>query len=348
LKSTLKLACLVLSSLLIGACGGGGTEPDPADTSASSTSTAAGEPEPDDTCLAPTFTVERPEGWQVNDPAEAAPCRYFDDEDFSVPENSEAVAIAIHLGYDDVPFERASQRSAESQEEIDRRTAEVDGLEAVRIHARSTGLGLLDAGTELVTWVVDAGEQRSFSATTIEVAGDFEANVEVLDEMVETIDFTVEEACSAVEQIAPVAEEDLAEPVAETKGQIVIAALACDYDRLAEIAPDDGFTFSYGGSTDFAAFLREGEEPGADPLRKLIQIAGTTPRPFEIRDEKHTVWPAAAAYEGWDEVPEEAIDELRPIYTAEELQSFAEAEQYLGYRMAIGADGAWLYFVAGD
>ncbi len=306
------------------------------------------DPKGSEDCIAPTFTVDSPPGWAVNNATEAPPCRYFHPEPFEVPQNTETVGLAIHLGYDEVPFEVSSQPSEVSQEIIDVSDSEVDGLAARRIRSRSTGEGLLDKGVQLVSWSIRAGAHRTFFATTIEAAGDFEANIEVLDTMVASLDFSVEEACSAAEMVSPASETELSEKVERSREEILAAALSCDYDRLDELSADEGFTFSYGGSTDFAAFLRQGEEEGRDPMRKLVQIMGATPRESEIRDETHQVWPAAATYESWAAIPEPAVDDVRRIYPLEDLQSFAQAEQYLGYRPLISVSGNWLYFVAGD
>jgi hypothetical protein len=325
------------------------------------TSTSEAGAASDQKCLAPTYSVEPPDGWEVNGPAEAPPCRYFHPEPFEVPQNTEVTGIAVRMGYEETPFEVIVDPDPVAQELLDRRDSQIDGKDAVRLHLRSTGEGLLNKGVELVQWVVRAGDHRTFTATTIqagafEAAGDFEANIEVLDAMVESLEFSVDEACSAAEMVSPVAQVDLPDPVAKTRSRILEAALSCDYAGLAGLAelPSDGsagrtgFTFSYGGSTDFGAFLEEGEDEGLDPLRKLVQVLGTTPREFEIRDEVQQVWPAAATYESWAAIPKASVDELGSIYTAEDLQSFARAEQYLGYRTAISTDGDWLYFVAGD
>ncbi len=285
--------------------------------------------------MAPTFTVERPAEWAVNDPADAPPCRYFDRETFDVPENSETVGIAIHLGYQEVPFEVTSNPGEESETILDRRETEVDGLQGVRLRLRSTGQGLLDEGVELVNWSIQTGDQRSFVATTIEAAGNFEENIAVLDTMMETLDFSVEEACSAAEMVSPAPKAELSEQVAERRDEILAGALSCDYERLDELSGEEGFTFSYGDSADFGDFLQEGESRGDDPLRKLVQIMGATPREFQIRDETHQVWPAAATYGSWGDIPEDSVDELRAIYTPDVLESFEAAEQYLGYRTAI-------------
>ena len=43
--------------------------------------------------------------WSTNDESEGEACRWFHPESFDVPENSEAVGLAISLRYDDLDFE---------------------------------------------------------------------------------------------------------------------------------------------------------------------------------------------------------------------------------------------------
>jgi len=98
------------------------------------------------------------------------------------------------MGYEDTPFEVIADPDPFTQEVLDARNAQIDGKEAVRLHLRSTGEGLLDKGVGLVQWVIRAGDRRTFTATTIqagefEAVVDFEANVEVLDAMVESLEF---------------------------------------------------------------------------------------------------------------------------------------------------------------
>jgi hypothetical protein len=47
-------------------------------------------------------------------------------------------------------------------------------------------------------------------------------------------------------------------------------------------------------------------------------------------------------------VTEEELDELANIHSEGELDDFATAGSYLGWRTGIDQDGNWLYFVAGD
>ena len=51
-------------------------------------------------------------------------------------------------------------------------------------------------------------------------------------------------------------EQDLPEPVSETRQQVFDAAVACDYDTLEQLASEEGFTFSYGAGTDASDYWR--------------------------------------------------------------------------------------------
>jgi hypothetical protein len=60
------------------------------------------------------------------------------------------------------------------------------------------------------------------------------------------------------------------------------------------------------------------------------------------------VWPAAHAYETWEQVDQDDLEELAMIHSEDELDSFASADGYLGWRLGISEDGTWLFFIAGD
>lgn len=155
-----------------------------------------------------------------------------------------------------------------------------------------------------------------------------------------------EAGCSSGNFEGQVASTGLPEPVATTRTAIVPAALVCDLDGL-EATADIDFLTSFGGGD--AASLREGETEGRGEL-------GT---PLELLDMSHEVidmgagrtidvWPSAYAYESWDEVPAESVEELGAIHTQEEIESFDTANQSLGWRTAIDSEGRWLYFIAAD
>jgi len=144
-------------------------------------------------------------------------------------------------------------------------------------------------------------------------------------------------------------QSDLPPAVAEMRLQIVEAAMACDYERLGELVGPGRFTYSFGQGNEAPADVwREAEEAGGDPLRTLVQHLDLPHRSREIDGVVYYSWPSAFGYGSWSEVPESDKEALRPLYSEEDLASFAEFGGYIGYRVTITADGDWLNFVAGD
>lgn len=151
-------------------------------------------------------------------------------------------------------------------------------------------------------------------------------------------------ACSARGLYSvPRSQEGLPEAVAETRQEIVAAASRCDYDRLAELTPPE-FTYSFGDGADPAAYWREQEELGNQPLRFLAEMLE---RPYATRDGRY-LWPSAFVYDDWADVPEEDREALRPLYDQDDFADFERFGAYLGYRVGIDEDGTWRFFAAGD
>ncbi|MBW3536425.1 MAG: hypothetical protein KY395_01470 [Actinobacteria bacterium] len=338
------LRSIAALALLVGVSCGGDEVAQPTTTSSPTTSAATTE------CAAPTYTVEMPEGWHVNEPSEAAPCRWFHPEPFELPQNTEVLGVAIHLRYEAVEFSRISDPDSRVDDILDARETKVDGRDAVRLHTESQGEGLLEAGVEAVSWYVDTGSRTLSAATTGASEGSFEDNVDVLDNMMASLRFT-SEPCSSVEQTGL---RDLAasvpDPVKRTRQEIFDAARACDYERLGELAEqgDREFTFSFGGGNDAAEFWRTEEAQGDDPLHKLVVLLDMSHGTSDTEGTMQYLWPSAFTYDSWDEVPEREKRELSRLYTAEEMENFERFGSYAGHRIAIASDGEWLFFVAGD
>jgi hypothetical protein len=157
--------------------------------------------------------------------------------------------------------------------------------------------------------------------------------------------------CSAAASSASLEPQPgLPDRVEEVRQAIAKAAGRCEYGRLAALAREDGdqFTFTFGAADDPGPYWRRGEEAGRDPMKFL---AGMLDRPFgqvSAGDLTLYIWPSAATYPSWAEVPPEARNALRPLYGDEDFQQFAQFGSYIGYRVGITETGDWLYFVAGD
>ena len=146
------------------------------------------------------------------------------------------------------------------------------------------------------------------------------------------------------------AQPGLPAPVAETRRRIAAAATACDFEALARLAREGGepFTHSFGDSGDPAAYWRQEEEAGREPLRFLVEVLRRPYRMTETQGVVRYAWPAAFTYSSWDDVPPADREALKPLYDDGDLVRFQQFGGYIGYRVVMLADGDWTAFVAGD
>lgn len=163
---------------------------------------------------------------------------------------------------------------------------------------------------------------------------------------VQTTESTVPAECSATGVARPPEPTGLPDQVNDVRLAIVEAVAACDLTTLEGLAAAN-FTTHFGGGG--VEELRNWEEAGDGKLGILLQILGMSYGIQETGDGgTYYVWPAAFAYDSWDEISDEHMDELRAIYTDEELEQLSLMGVYAGWRTGISADGDWRFFVAGD
>lgn len=347
---------LVLTTATV-ACGESGRtarspSPDPGPTTSVPPSGAPGQ-----TCVASErgYRLQFPSTWHTNDAGIAEPCRFFHPHPFTLAPRTEAVGLAISVRLNPVGFDDVAPSSDGSTavQVVDRRTATVDGRPAVRAETLATGNGLLPPGTRAVSWFVDAGD-ATLVATTSEAAeaGHLQDNVKVLDGMVESLRLSDRKStCSTGRSTpAPTRHPELPQAVSSMRMAIIDAAKACDYGKLAELAlaGDGTFNYSFGGSGGPAAFWREAEAEGQAPLRVLVELLDGPSATRVVNGTTHYLWPAAYAFERWEDVPATAREDLRGIYGDEAFRRFERFGSYLGHRIGITASGDWIFFIAGD
>lgn len=139
-------------------------------------------------------------------------------------------------------------------------------------------------------------------------------------------------------------------PVAETYAAILEALVDCDFDTLGELASagERDFTYSFGGSDDPAGFW-SGQTPNSETIALL---AGVMTKSFGMMETQFVAdeltelyyWPAAFGPDPTDE----QWDEVRDLYSDDEIAQMQEFGGYIGYRAGIAEDGEWVFFVAGD
>ena len=159
--------------------------------------------------------------------------------------------------------------------------------------------------------------------------------------------FGSQAACSGA-AADPLPPQRLPAEIAATRAAIAAAARACDYAALEALAQggERPFTYSFGGGNAPGRFWQEQEERGDRPLWTLVEVLRRQFR--ELPEVGQHVWPAAFGYDDWSSVPQDARDELSGLYGPRDLSGFEQFGAYVGYRVGIGADGEWLFFVAGD
>jgi hypothetical protein len=157
--------------------------------------------------------------------------------------------------------------------------------------------------------------------------------------------------CSGVGMPPLAPQAGLPEAVATMRADIGEAAVTCDLVRLHALAVRGGAAgFSYAWDTDLrpAAYWAVAEVRGEALIRYLVGMLDLS-YGTRLRDGRTThVWPAAAAYDSWAEVPRADREALRDWYGEEDFALFREMNAYIGYRVAIRADGDWTTFITGD
>ena len=310
-----------------------------------------------DTCVAPErgYRLDFPKSWHTNDAGIAEPCRFFHPEPFTVAPRTEATGLAVSVRINPMALDQVAPSSERSGlvEVLGRRTATIDGRPAVRAETRAAANGLVPGGTRAVSWFVDAGD-GTLVATTSEAAaaGSYQDNVQVLDAMIQSLQLSDRKStCSTGRSTpAPTRQSELPQAVSNMRIAIIDAARACDYDKLAELAlaGDGPFTYSFGGEGRPALFWREAEAAGQAPLRLLVELLDGAAATREVGGSTQYLWPAAYAFERWQDVPASAQEDLRRIYGDDDLRRFAQFGSYAGHRVGITESGDWIFFVAGD
>lgn len=149
----------------------------------------------------PSVELQYPSGWDRGDES-LGTCRYFDPEPVEIPDAAEAFDVDVRWDIEPVAFSEAAQPD-EATDEVERLPTTVDGHQAVRITATSTGEALLPEGIATTTWLVDLDigtddPGGTLVGTTADVDGvDYEQAGDVLDRMARSADIAPDENGSA-------------------------------------------------------------------------------------------------------------------------------------------------------
>jgi hypothetical protein len=285
-------------------------------------------------CASPAlgYSIAYPAGWHRD-----RNCAFFDPKPFTLPENSDfyGAALEVQVAQDswaNVVRGLTDRRFART---ISRRDVRVGGRRAVLVEVESTGEGLFERGYRLYAYVVDVtGRPPIVVQATRRPGAAWGNRKQVADRAVRSL------------RLSNPAVAGLPDPVARKRAAVLAAARAHDYDALAGLADKRQFTYTYGGPQPGgpAGFWRRSAQSGGrDPVEILAAVLEL---PY-TREQQIYVWPFAYDRDPASLTPAERR-QLAPIATEREIDIWAEAGSYYGWRAGITGDGRWIFFVAGD
>lgn len=134
------------------------------------------------------FSVSYPAGWITNSGEVLPACTAFNPEPFEIPPASEMpFDIAVVIYVETVPYETITE-SSRWERILSDEPITIDGRDARRVEAESTGEGLAPPGMRSLRYVVDLGNGRALVGTTNDVGTDYQRNQEILGRMMISLD----------------------------------------------------------------------------------------------------------------------------------------------------------------
>lgn len=146
--------------------------------------------------------------------------------------------------------------------------------------------------------------------------------------------------------------EALPRPVRRMREQIIEAAETGDVNTLLPVLQSNEMmpTLSLGDAGDPILFLKlsSGDPEGREILAILIEVLEAG---YVIADQgtpqEMYIWPYFARYPLHELTPPQEV-ELYKLLTSADVSEMEEFGTYIFYRVGIGPDGTWHYFLAGE
>jgi hypothetical protein len=139
-------------------------------------------------------------------------------------------------------------------------------------------------------------------------------------------------------------------PVARTRERILAAARSGDLQQLAALMKESSPIFSFSDDKDPVAFWKE-NYPDSDGI-EVLSILTTILETGFVRVDEGTplemyVWPYFVRMPLKTLTPPQRVELFR-IVTGADYKDMLAFGAYAFYRLGIGPDGTWHFFVAGD
>jgi hypothetical protein len=154
-----------------------------------------------------------------------------------------------------------------------------------------------------------------------------------------------ERECSADGLVVGEIDNDgLPSPVAQTRQQLIDAAVGCNYRTLSRLAQDDQVDIRFEGEIVPVGQWREREHDDVAILRILAGLLSLANVRRQADGTTQFVWPTAVDWPFADVGNGRERRDLLEVVGERGIFGWSEAGGYSGWRVAIGADGRWLNF----
>lgn len=141
---------------------------------------------------------------------------------------------------------------------------------------------------------------------------------------------------------------DLPALVAEKRDAVRAAAAAGDLQAMEALTDSEQFTFSYGASDSPSAFWQAEIDNGIDVPAQVVALLDLPHTASEAEGGPSIyTWPSAFD-RPYESLSSAELVALEAAVGPQVMETYEQTGQYLGYRLGIRADGAWIYLVAGD
>ncbi|MEO1199359.1 MAG: hypothetical protein AAFX39_09005 [Pseudomonadota bacterium] len=146
--------------------------------------------------------------------------------------------------------------------------------------------------------------------------------------------------------------DTLPEPVRSTRAALIAAASTGDVEALRVVIEAQAIEPEFGNvpGEDPVAYMRAvaGDDAGRETLAIMIEILEAGYAHLDPgEDTELFLWPYVAAVPFADMTPGQEVD-LYKIITPFDRESMELYGRYTYYRLGIGPDGSWHFFVAGE
>jgi hypothetical protein len=147
-------------------------------------------------------------------------------------------------------------------------------------------------------------------------------------------------------------DDDLPEPVRQTRQKLIEAAKSGDIERLRALMQGQAEPpgVSFGDPGDPIEYLKAlaADAEGREILAILLEVLQSGfLHVGEGTDDEYFVWPYFAQYPLNALTPEQLV-ELFTLLTAADYEDMKSYGSYTFFRVGIAPDGRWLFFIAGE